>query len=204
MQTSQLKQRASNSTKTKNSKSFSKNIENSIANRRLLSVEKELGLEGLFDGPLYHLSFDCPKPLARAFKEATHRDGTSICKELQKYMLIYLTADHVEKTAYGNTLRKVLKPNIAIGLNFEQYCQTKPRRWINKSIEQVKGTDNSGKKFSFCEIGNCDNPAIAVMTYSKEKNDYRVCLLHQKEYCKNDFWIFKENLKSSEGGTGIV
>jgi hypothetical protein len=172
---------------------------NSIVNRRLFDIEKELGLEGLFDGEIYHLSFDCPKPLAKAFKKATHDDGTSICKALQKYMLIYVTADHVEKTAYGNTLRKVLKPNIAIGLNFEQYCQTKPRRWIKKSPEEVKGTNNSGKKFSFCEIGTCSNPAIAVMVFLKEKKDYRVCLLHQKEYSKNDSWTFKNNIEFVEG-----
>jgi hypothetical protein len=174
---------------------------NSIANSRLLSIEKELGLQGLFDGEIYHASFDCPKPLAKAFKKATHDNGTSICKELQKYMLIYLTADRMEKTAYGNTLSKVLEPKIAIGqFNFEQYCQTKPRRWIRKNPEDVKGVTRSGEKFTFCEIGDCHNPAIAVMVYLEKKNDYHVCLLHKKEYDKNASWQFKEFLAPVEGG----
>jgi hypothetical protein len=169
----------------------------------LSSIEKELGLQGLFDGEVFHLSFDCPKPLAKAFKQATHDNGTSICKELQKYALTYVTKDHIEKSAFGNTLSKVLNPHIAIeNLNFEQYCQTKPRRWNKKSTEQVKGVNNFGEEFHFCEIGDCRQPAVSIMIYSQNKREYRVCLLHHKEYSrKNRDWIFKKHIEQSKEGT---
>jgi hypothetical protein len=157
----------------------------------------------LFEGDIYHASFDCPKPLAKAFKKATHDNGTSICKELQKYMLIYVTADHAEKTAYGNTLCKVLKPKIAIGeLNFEQYCQTKPRRWIQKKPEEVRGVDNQGEKFEFCEIGRCKNRAVAVMRYKNNSRSYRVCEIHLNEYLKitRSPWVFERKIDYSQTG----
>jgi hypothetical protein len=116
--------------KQRNNKT-AKTIEDGIAQSNLLSIERMLGLEGLFDGELKHLSFDCPLTLREAFKQATRENGTSYCKELQKYMVSYVATHHAQKMAFGNTLSKILKPRLVIeNLNFEQYVQGRPRRLI--------------------------------------------------------------------------
>lgn len=108
-----------------------KTIEEGIAPSNLFSIEKMLGLNGLFDGELKHVSFDCPTNLREAFKHATRENGTSYCKELQKYIICYVATHHAEKMAFGNTLSKILKPKLVIeNLNFEQYVQSRPRRLI--------------------------------------------------------------------------
>jgi hypothetical protein len=80
----------------------------------LSSIERELSLTGLFEGGNNHLTLDCPKPLAELFKEATKANGTSVCKELQKYALSYCVNYVLGKHAYGSTLSKVLNPKLTI------------------------------------------------------------------------------------------
>lgn len=172
-------------------------IEEGTAKSRLSSIERELGLSGLFEGEVYHLSFDCPKPLAKAFKEATKANGTSICKELQKYALSYVVEHHIEKSAFGSTISKILKPKLTIeNLNFEQYVQNRPRRLLRgvevRGARDVSGV--SGESLT-CMIGVCDKPAVEVMVYQpkgKESKDYRVCAFHASAYAGVNSWRFKK------------
>jgi hypothetical protein len=161
--------------KTKNHKKQ----ENCIAKSRLFPIEETLELDGLFDGKLYHLSFDCPKNLALAFKQETRDNGTSICKELQKYMLSYVSSARMQKTAFGNTISRVLKPSLTIeNLNFEQYCQTRPRRYV-RNVEPVDVTRNLEVA---CEVAGCRNAALSEAVYLPRDELYRVCEVHLSEF----------------------
>lgn len=115
--------------------------EDSTAKSRLFSIEQKLGLTGLFDGKVYHLSFDCPKPLAELFKEATKANGTSVCKELQNYALTYVVNYGLQKSAFGNTLSRVLKPKLSVqNLNVTQYVQSRPRRYARVDPNRKEAT----------------------------------------------------------------
>lgn len=96
-------------------------------------VEKMLGLDGLFDGKLTHLSFDCPNNLRSAFKTESKSNSVSVCKNLQKFMASYVVTSRVKKHALGNTLAKLVDvPFVIENLNFEQYVQSRPRRLLRK------------------------------------------------------------------------
>lgn len=150
----------------------------SIGNSRLSSIEQELGLTGLFDGIVYHLSFDCPKPLALALKKATHDNGTSICKELQAFALSYVVKDHIEKSAFGNTLSKVLDPHLTIeNLNFEQYVQSRPRRLVRHVEPQVVTVDCEVK----CGFVDCREAAVGKGVFLQNGKEYPLCSVHLLE-----------------------
>jgi hypothetical protein len=149
------------------------------AKSSLSSLESELGLNGLFEGGHNHLNFDCPKPLVLAFKAATKANGTSVCKELQKYALSYVVSYSIEKTAYGSTLSKVLKPKLTIqNLNFEQYVQNRPRR-LMRNVEPESVTV-SGELT--CQISGCCNASVGLGNYLPSQKEYRLCDKHLKEY----------------------
>jgi hypothetical protein len=158
--------------------------EDSIAKRRFFSIDEELKLKGLFEGKLYHLSFDCPKPLGLTFKQATHDNGTSICKELQKFMYIYLVAVQTQKTALGNTISKVPKSNLNINLTSNQYVQSRPRRLV-RNVEPQKLTLD-GKLT--CQIGNCNNLSDGKGVYLETGKEFLLCKLHLNEYSKSSLW----------------
>jgi hypothetical protein len=149
------------------------------AKSSLSSLESELGLNGLFEGGHNHLNFDCPKPLVLAFKTATKANGTSVCKELQKYALSYVVSYSIEKTAFGNTLSKVLKPKLTIqNLNFEQYCQSRPRRLIRR----VEAETVTGEGELTCQVSGCLNGAVGVGVHVDSGKKYRLCALHLEAY----------------------
>jgi len=102
------------------------------------NAEKYLGLEGLFDGKMTHLSFDCPKPLREAFKQECKANGTSTCKTLQHYMVAYVTTSRLKKHALGNTISKVFDVPLTIGsLNFEQNVQSRVRRYVPRLVDEA-------------------------------------------------------------------
>jgi hypothetical protein len=171
-----------------------------IAKSRLFSIEKELGIDGLFDGDVYHLSFDCPKSLASAFKESTRANGTSVCKELQKYALSYVTADHIEKSAFGSTLSKILKPKVTIGeLKFEQYVQSRPRRLLR--LETGINGDNPEKSNQTCGIGDCKKPSTDKALHVPSGRVYPLCTMHANYYreLSSKIWTFRtEEIQTCE------
>lgn len=148
-------------------------FEDSTAKSSLFSIEEKLGLKGLFEGPHNHLNFDCPKPLAKLFKEATRHNGTSICKELQKYALSYVVNYGLEKQSFGSTLSKVLKPKLTIeNLNFEQYVQSRPRRLLRRA--EVHFSEEK----SVCGFADCKNEAIGRAVWLARNQVYRLCEKH--------------------------
>ena len=98
-----------------------------------VDVEKMLGLNGLFEGDIVHLSFDCPKKLRTTFNYESKANGTSTCKKLQHLMASYVVTSKVKKNALGNTLAKLVDvPFVIEILNFEQNVQSRPRRLLRK------------------------------------------------------------------------
>ena len=106
-------------------------------------VEKMLGLDGLFDGYIVHLSFDCPKKLRTTFNYESKANGTSTCKNLQHLMASYVVVSKVKKNALGNTLAKLVDvPFVIKNLNFEQNVQSHPRRLLRKKQTEIKYVPN--------------------------------------------------------------
>ena len=75
----------------------------------LFSNGEMLELDGLFEGEMKHLSFDCPLNLRTAFNREAQANGNSVCKLLQQYMSAYVSASMVKKHAIGNTFPTVPK-----------------------------------------------------------------------------------------------
>ena len=114
----------------------------SIAGSMLREVAEQLGLDGLFDGKIVHVSFDCPYNLREAFKHEIISNGTSQCKELQKFMLSYIVVSRLKKHALGNTLSKLVDVPFTIeNLSLNQYVQSRPRRYVrdvgNEAVSDV-------------------------------------------------------------------
>lgn len=130
---SKLKQKkASDSPKKK------QNNSDSIAGSMLRNVVSELGLDDLFGGEIVHASFDCPSNLRKAFKEVTNQEGSSVCKELQKYMAARVIVSRLKKHALGNTLSKLVESSFVIeNLNLNTYVQSRVRRY-HKEITAEK------------------------------------------------------------------
>ena len=132
------------SKKTSSDKTKECNLSQSITKSMPSNVEAELGLGSLFSGNITHLSFDCPIKLREAFKSETKDNGTSVCKELQKYMVSYVATSRIKKHALGNTLSKLVDVPFTIeNLNFEQYVQSRPRRLLRKNGERKPAELNS-------------------------------------------------------------
>ncbi len=165
-------------TKRKQNKKSKKYTNFGITGSMLSSIVSELGLDGLVDGELTHLSFDCPKPLRLAFKTATRSQKTNVCDELQKYMVNYVVAFQTKKHALGDTLSKLLPVEFSIGeINLHQYCQTKPRRWVNP-VAELQGKDVSNN----CEMNGCS--AVAVSSGEFQGKRLRLCKDHTEVYSK--------------------
>jgi hypothetical protein len=178
--------------KRRKNKIFGK-YEDSIAKSRLFPKEVENELNGLFEGKITHLSFDCPTNLRLAFKKATKAKGSSICKTLQQIMKAYVEAYYTQKTALGNTLTKDSNDNgfsiIIEKLESNQYVQSRPRR-LMRNVESELIT-NEGE-FT-CEIGNCHNEAIGSGFFIPTETEYRLCKLHYENYLNNpESWRVSE------------
>ena len=154
------------------------NIEKRIASGMLSDVEGELGLEGLFGGELTHLSFDCPTNLRTAFRTETKDNGTSVCKELQKYMTSYVATSRIKKHALGNTLSRALTANFTVeNLNFEQYVQSRPRRLLRgESSHLVELPSN------LCMVKGCKRLAVGSGVYLLRNECYQLCAEHFSEF----------------------
>ena len=86
--------------------------------------------KGLFGGKIVHMSFDCPLNLRNAFNETVKAKGESACKILQKYMALHVLKSTLEKHALGYTLSRVVDVPLRVsGVRFEQYVQSRPRRF---------------------------------------------------------------------------
>jgi hypothetical protein len=168
-----------NGKRRKNRKSI---FEDSTAKSSLSTIEEKLGINDLFSGKIKHLNFDCPPKLRDLFKEATKANGTSVCKELQKYALSYSVKYVLEKQSFGSTMSKVLSPSLTIeNLNFEQYTQSRPRRYIRQGSPEFLTDDG----LSTCEVGNCHNEAIESGVFIKTEKKYRLCKLHYENCLDN-------------------
>jgi len=143
-----------------------------IAKSMLSDVAEELGLEGLFQGEVTHLSFDCPRNLREAFKEEVKRNGSSVCKELQKSQLSYIVASRIKKHAFGNTLSKLVDVPVSIGaLNVNQYVQSRVRRYAKTEVFLEEVTQS----VSACVL--CSSEAFAVVTRA-DKSRVSLCYVH--------------------------
>ena len=129
-------QQPNNPNKQKNSDSHS------IAGSMLREVAEQLGLDELFDGKIVHVSFDCPYNLREAFKHEIISNGTSQCKELQKFMLSYIVVSRLKKHALGNTLSKLVDVPFTIeNLSLNQYVQSRPRRYVRRVRDESSDLD---------------------------------------------------------------
>ena len=142
------------STNTKRQKTNNKNNNSnshSIAGSMLHEVAEQLGLDGLFDGKIVHVSFDCPYNLREAFKHEIISNRTSQCKELQKFMLSYIVVSRLKKHALGNTLSKLVDVPFTIeNLSLNQYVQSRPRRYV-KGVGGVKRDGSKSERF-YCPL----------------------------------------------------
>ena len=147
----------------------------------LSDVEKILGVNGLFDGEIKHLSFDCPLNLRIAFKQECEANGTSICKTLQNYQLSYIVVSRLKKHAYGNTLSKLVDvPLVIENLNCVQNVQSRVRRYI-QTTEVYEEKVNSG----FCGFAHCKNEAVGKAIWKEKDKEYSVCSRHLAEARSN-------------------
>ena len=168
-----------------------KHIDHRIASGMLSDVESELGLEGLFSGKLTHLSFDCPTNLRTAFRTETKDNGTSVCKELQKYRVSYVATSRIKKHALGNTLSKALASSFVVeNLNFEQYVQSRPRRLL-------RGTTGSSASSAsnLCTVKGCRKSAVGSGVYLPRKESYKLCKEHLIEFRlkPNEWTVVRSN-----------
>ena len=145
-------------------------------------LEKQAG--GLLQGEVVHLSFDCPKPLREAMKQTAQRNGLSLCKMLCVLGAACVVADQRKEHAFSNTIGG-RQPLVSIGaLNFEQYCQTKPRRWMGKAPEDVKACSPEGVKGEFCQIEGCRKIAVSSGVYLETGKEYSLCSFHRGVFVK--------------------
>ena len=147
-------------------------------------------MEDLFKGKMTHLSFDCPKTLREAFKQECKCNGTSVCKELQKYQLSYIATSRIKRHALGNTLSKALAVDFTIeNLNFEQYVQSRPRRFLKQDV------CSDSAKPTLCNIGDCRNVAVGAGLYLPKNETRQLCKVHFDVYCSmpKTWKIFRRN-----------
>ena len=156
----------------------------SIAGSMLREVAEQLGLDGLFDGKIVHVSFDCPLNLRKAFMREIKENGSSACKELQKFMASYVVVSRLKKHALGNTLSKLVDMPVVIeNLSLNQYVQSRPRRHV-RNVGFVK-----------CEARGCGEPA-EFRFHHYNGRVYNLCGRHVEEY--REFAIKIERLRDNE------
>jgi hypothetical protein len=146
----------------------------SITRSMLSDVEKILGISGLFEGEMTHLSFDCPKNLREAFKQECKANGVSVCKMLQNYALAYIVVSRLKKHAYGNTLSKLVDvPLVIENLNCVQNVQSRVRRYIKK-------TEFYEEHVEFCGFKDCGEEVAGKGMYKKSGKIHPLCDKHLK------------------------
>lgn len=174
------------------------NSKDSIAESLLFSIDELVTKQNLFEGKITHYSFDCPKNLRVAFNNAVKANGSSGCKNLVNYMVAYVSATMIKKTALANTFldagkNKETVVNVGINeLSFTQNVQNRPRRLVSCNSEAVV---NDPELEGRCMIGNCKSPSVDVMIYQPkggDAKDYRVCNLHSREYASMIGWRLKK------------
>lgn len=154
-------------------------IEDSISRSMLATIEKELDLDGLFDGEIVHLSFDCPRRLRDALVYEARDNGDSVCKVLQHKGFSYVVGSRIKKHALGSTLRHLLDVDFNIeNLSFQQYNQSRPRRIIKEK------TTEASEEQATCQIGQgeCKEVAIGEGIYKKTGKKYRLCRMHMNYF----------------------
>jgi hypothetical protein len=156
------------------------NFKYSIAKSQLLSIEKELGLEGLLEGKMVKQTIRMPFNLREAFKKENKANGTSTCKTSIELQMAWLLKSRMQKTAFGSTISKIIDANFTIeSMNFTQNVQSRVRR----NIRQNSGVDLSVDGLPQCTIGrDCGNAAVDVLIYQpkgKPPKEYPVCLMHE-------------------------
>lgn len=181
---------------TKRPKAFDKTTKRkqpfSITDGMLSSIVSDFELEGLLEGELVHLSFDCPKTLRARFKQATRHNKTNVCDELQKFMASYILSYELKKHALGNTMSKVLPVEFSIGeISLHQYCQSKPRRWVNHGNTEGDAESIPESKLACTIIVDgvaCGKPAYARATFhaSLGHGNYRDTEFAVCEQCYRD------------------
>jgi hypothetical protein len=150
----------------------------SITKSMLSDVAQELGLEGLFEGEMRHTSFDNPKNLGEAFKTECKDNGSSVCKELQKYELSYIVSSRIKKHALSNTISKIVDLPVTIqNLNLNQYVQSRVRRHV-KIFEE--------RDLAHCHF--CGREAIGKFRYVETREVYGLCEFHAGEFVNGKNW----------------
>lgn len=135
-------------------------------------------MEGLFKGKLVHESFDCPVTLRDAFKDECKQNGSSVCKELQKYELSYIVSSRIKKHAFGNTFSKLANIPVTIGnLNLHTYVQSRVRRY---------GPQEQEVMLSKCAY--CGKPAVGRFRWNKSGKIYELCSFHSEEFVDDKTW----------------
>ncbi len=186
-------------TKPKHKHNTPSKCENSISSSMPFSIDDLVAKQGLFEGEMTHLCFDCPRNLRNALNNAVKENGTSVCKILVEYGVAYVTATMIKKHALANTQINPAKEtivNVGIGeLSFTQNVQNRPRRFNHSNPETVVHDELNESR---CGIGDCENEAEEVMVYEpkgKVAKEYRVCKLHFHDLLKTDvsgkFWRAK-------------
>jgi hypothetical protein len=163
----------------------------SIAKSSLLSIEEQLGLNGLFEGEMTHFSFDIPLSLRKAFVGELKDNGDSGCKFLVKQAFSYVLASRLKKQSFGNTLRRAIDTNLTVeNLNFVQNVQSRPRRLIHTTNFEVNESDEP-----VCTMANCKTrggkPGVSVAkgAWIPTGKEYELCFLHYSEVKQNpDKW----------------
>ena len=101
-------------------------------------------------------------------------------------------ADQRKEHAFSNTIGG-RQPLVSIGaLNFEQYCQTKPRRWMGKAPEDVKACSSEGVKGEFCQIGRCREVAFTSGVCLGDGKEYLLCKSHGRHFAEGNGWRVKK------------
>jgi hypothetical protein len=158
------------------------NIKETLQKSIPFSIEKELGVDGLFDGKMTHLSFDCPEKLRKELVKEVKSNGDSVCKILVRAGAYYLINSRIKKHALGDTLSKVIDNNFIGEMNFTQNVQERPRRYMR----HVVPVSMRGEQV-LCEIGggSCLEVAVGKAEYLPRKKIYNLCKKHFDCYVNN-------------------
>lgn len=136
-------------------------------------VKACLPFSDLLDGPIVHLSFDCPKNLRLAFKQATHSTGQTVCFVLRGFMQQYIVSQHYRKACFPNTLQPVKIENMIL----PTYVKSRVRR-----VQVVDGFED----VDTCRF--CGGKAIGKFRYKKTRQVFPLCEFHAKVNLESKSW----------------
>ncbi|MFA5365181.1 MAG: hypothetical protein WC325_08390 [Candidatus Bathyarchaeia archaeon] len=178
-------------------KKHHKNYEQSITSSMPFSIDYLTVRQGLFNGEMTHLSFDCPKNLRNMLNTAVKANGTSVCKILTEYAAAYIDATMIKQHALANTLLEPKRHDtvVNVGINelsFTQNVQNRPRRFVDRNVEAVVNDEFESER---CGIGDCGELAVETLFYQPTRKDvpkqYRVCKLHYSSFVGTEVWCVK-------------